>query len=277
MTPEPVDRLGRADLHIHTWASDGTSSVVGGPRPRRGGRAPRRHRDRRPRADRRGARRPADRRRTAASRVEVVVGEEITTRGGHLLGLFLERPVPAAARACAGRSRRSTTRAASRSRPTRWCRIPMCAQGFALRTLLASDDPAGPPRRRSRRSTRRRSAATATGTSSASRRSSASPELGNSDAHAVTAVGTAWTTFPGRTPDDVRAAPRGAGHAPPRQPSTAPSDSWACSAASCASTGGTLAGGDRRPGPARRHRPRPRLPRRPLSARRGSTRGGFAP
>ncbi len=28
MTHERLDRLGRADLHIHTWASDGTASVV---------------------------------------------------------------------------------------------------------------------------------------------------------------------------------------------------------------------------------------------------------
>ena len=27
-SPEPLDRLGRADLHVHTWASDGTDSVM---------------------------------------------------------------------------------------------------------------------------------------------------------------------------------------------------------------------------------------------------------
>ncbi len=30
--------------------------------------------------------------------------------------------------------------------------------------------------------------------------------LGNSDAHVADAVGSGWTTFPGRTPDNVRAA-----------------------------------------------------------------------
>jgi hypothetical protein len=32
------------------------------------------------------------------------------------------------------------------------------------------------------------------------------PEFGASDAHALAAIGSAWTTFPGRTPDDLRAA-----------------------------------------------------------------------
>ena len=31
-------------------------------------------------------------------------------------------------------------------------------------------------------------------------------QIGNSDAHAVDAVGSGWTSFPGRTDDDVRAA-----------------------------------------------------------------------
>src|SRR5207237_866110 len=31
-------------------------------------------------------------------------------------------------------------------------------------------------------------------------------QLGNSDAHEAAAIGTCWTTFPGRTPDDLRAA-----------------------------------------------------------------------
>jgi predicted metal-dependent phosphoesterase TrpH len=32
------------------------------------------------------------------------------------------------------------------------------------------------------------------------------PTVGNSDAHAVGAIGVGWTTFPGRTADDLRAA-----------------------------------------------------------------------
>ena len=41
----------------------------------------------------------------------------------------------------ARRSPRSTTRAASRSRPIRSCPYPLCAQGWVLRRLLADDDP----------------------------------------------------------------------------------------------------------------------------------------
>ncbi len=94
MTAELAERPGRADLHIHTLASDGTSSVA----------------EILDRVEREGvldviaitdheridaalaARRIAEAR---GLRVRVVVGEEISTRGGHLLGLFLEAPVPA--------------------------------------------------------------------------------------------------------------------------------------------------------------------------------------
>lgn len=86
-------QVGRADLHIHTSAGDGMASVeqildfvehhtaldviaitdhddiVAGLR----------------------AREVAAQRQ---SRVEVIVGEEVTTLSGHLLALFLERPVP---------------------------------------------------------------------------------------------------------------------------------------------------------------------------------------
>ena len=88
-----TDRLGRADLHIHTLASDGTSGIVeildyvewltdldviai---------------------TDHERIDAAVAARRLALDndlRVEVVVGEEITTRGGHLLGLFLTSPIP---------------------------------------------------------------------------------------------------------------------------------------------------------------------------------------
>ena len=53
-------RLGRADLHIHTVASDGTARCRGHPRSRGRARRPRRHRDHRPRAHRCGRRGPDD-------------------------------------------------------------------------------------------------------------------------------------------------------------------------------------------------------------------------
>ena len=87
-----TNRMGRADLHIHTVASDGVSSVV-------------------EILDAVAAREDlaviaiTDHERIDAAvagrsiahdrglRTEIVVGEEISTRGGHLLGLFLEHPV----------------------------------------------------------------------------------------------------------------------------------------------------------------------------------------
>jgi predicted metal-dependent phosphoesterase TrpH len=203
VTADPLDRLGRADLHIHTWASDGTASVV----------EVLDHVEREgildviaitdhERIDAALAARQmaADR----GFRFSVIVGEEISTRGGHLLGLFLERPVPAL------KSLRWSIEAihdqgglAIPAHPL--VPHPMSAQGFALRKLLASDDPAVRPDAietfnptafgRYRHGHVVRTAAEL-----------GLPEFGASDAHALAAVGSAWTTFPGRTPDDIRAA-----------------------------------------------------------------------
>ena len=116
-----TERLGRADLHIHTLASDGTAGVdrrsSSTSRPTRA----RRHRDHRPRADRRGARGAGDGRGPRPA----LRGHR--RRGGH----DPRRPPPGPVRAsrsslplaAARRSPRSTTRAASRSRPIRSCRI----------------------------------------------------------------------------------------------------------------------------------------------------------
>ena len=87
------------------------------------------------------ARRLADDR---GMRVRVVVGEEISTRGGHLLGLFLERPVPAL------KSLRWSIAAvheqggiAIPAHPL--VPYPLCAQGFVLRGLLEAGDAAVRP------------------------------------------------------------------------------------------------------------------------------------
>ena len=85
--------VGRADLHIHTLASDGTASVaqildVVATRDDLDVIAITDHE----RIDAAVAARAmaGDR----GMRTEIVIGEEVTTRGGHLLGLFLERRVP---------------------------------------------------------------------------------------------------------------------------------------------------------------------------------------
>jgi predicted metal-dependent phosphoesterase TrpH len=203
VTADALVRAGRADLHIHTLASDGTSSVedilaaveaqgfldvIGI-------------------ADHERIDAALAARMMAADRglaVQVVVGEEITTRGGHLLGLFLERPVPAL------RSLRWSIEAvhdqggiAIPAHPL--VPYPLCAQGFMLRRLLASDDPAVRP------DAIETFNPTALGRPWHGRVVAFAAEhglgqVGSSDAHAAAAVGTGWTSFPGRTPDEVRAA-----------------------------------------------------------------------
>lgn len=203
MIADPLTRLGRADLHVHTWASDGTSSVV----------EILDHVERlgvldviaitdheRIDAALAGRSIAADR----GLRAAVVVGEEISTRGGHLLGLFLERPIPTF------RSLRWSIEAihdqgglAIPAHPL--VPHPMCAQGFVLHRLLAADDPAARPD----------AIETFNPTAFGKYRHAAVvrfaaehglPEVGNSDAHAADAVGAAWTSFPGRTAEEARAA-----------------------------------------------------------------------
>ena len=89
MTETAKPRVGKADMHIHSIASDGTASaerildyverftdldviaIADHERIEAGGECRRLARER-------------------GSRVEVVVGEEVTTRSGHLLGVFLQ-------------------------------------------------------------------------------------------------------------------------------------------------------------------------------------------
>ena len=197
-----TDRLGRADLHIHTLASDGTAGAV----------EILAHVARaaeldviaitdHERIDAALAARSMARDRGLG--FEVVVGEEVTTLGGHLLGLWLERPVKPF------RSLRSTIAAihdqggvAIPAHPL--VPYPLCAQGFALRRLL-DDAPEYRP-----------DAIEAFNPTTLGRPWHAKvvrfadetglPKVGNSDAHSLDAIGVGWTTFPGRTASDLRAA-----------------------------------------------------------------------
>jgi hypothetical protein len=198
-----TDRLGRADLHIHTLASDGTSGVV-------------EILDRvehdtdldviaitdHERIDAAVAARAIaiDR----GSRVEVIVGEEVTTLGGHLLALFLDEPIRPL------RSLRSTIAElhdrgglAIPAHPL--VPYPLCAQGFVLRRLLDESDKRFHPDGLETLNP------TTLGRPWHARVVKFAEEyglakVGNSDAHAASAVGAAWSTFPGRTADDLRAA-----------------------------------------------------------------------
>jgi len=200
---ERAGRPGRADLHIHTVASDGTADIA----------AILAHVERRgdlhviaitdhERIDAALAARSMARDRGLAT--EVVVGEEVTTLGGHLLALYVEQPIRPY------RSLRSTIKAvhdagglAIPAHPL--VPYPLCAQGWVLRRLLDDHDPTVHP------DAIEAFNPTALGrpwharvVRFAQRHGLAS--VGNSDSHALDAIGSGWTTFQGHTAADLRAA-----------------------------------------------------------------------
>jgi predicted metal-dependent phosphoesterase TrpH len=198
-----TERLGRADLHIHTQASDGIdpiSTIL----------------DHVEAATELDVVAITDHERIDAAlaartialerghRAEVVVGEEVSTLGGHLLGLFLtERVRPL-------RTLRTTIGEiheqgglAIPAHPL--VPYPLCAQGWVLRRLIHDPDP------RVRPDAIEAFNPTMFGRPWHSRvvRFAAEhgvPTVGNSDSHEARAIGTGWTTFPGRTADDLRTA-----------------------------------------------------------------------
>jgi predicted metal-dependent phosphoesterase TrpH len=202
VTDQLVPR-GRADLHIHSVASDGTATVE----------AILDHVERNTdlnviaitdheRIDAALAARAmaADR----GLRAEVVVGEEVTTRGGHLLALFIDRPIRPY------RSLRSTIAAvheagglAIPAHPL--VPYPLCAQAWVLRRLLDDPDPAVRP------DAIETFNPTTLGKPWHARVTRFADEhhlahVGNSDAHALSAIATGWTTFPGFAAGDLRRA-----------------------------------------------------------------------
>ena len=90
--------------------------------------------------------------------------------------------------------------------------------------------------------------------------------VGNSDAHALEAIGTGWTTFPGRDAADLRRAIETRHDRPrrdvPRDGRPARARSGSSSASAAATLRDEVAGRVRRDGTG----PRPRLPRRPAAA-----------
>jgi predicted metal-dependent phosphoesterase TrpH len=196
-------RVGRADLHIHTLASDGTAGieeilgyveqetdldVIGITDHER--------------IDAALAARSMARDR--GLRIEVVVGEEVTTLGGHLLALWVDRPIRPY------KTLRTTILAvheaggiAIPAHPL--VPYPLCAQGWMLRRLLEDPDPGAHPdaletfnptalgkpwHRRVVRFADRHGLA----------------RVGNSDAHELAAIGQGWTSFPGHDAAALRHA-----------------------------------------------------------------------
>jgi hypothetical protein len=200
---EPFDRLGRADLHIHSLASDGTAGVE-------------EILDYVERSTDLDVIAITDHERIDAAlaaramararglRVEVLIGEEVSTRGGHLLALFIERPIPPLLPL-----RETIMRVheqgglAIPAHPL--VPYPLCASARSLRRLMADPDPSVRPDALEvfnpttlGRPWHPRVVAFA--------REVGLAEVGNSDAHLPTAVGQSVTTFPGRTAEELRDA-----------------------------------------------------------------------
>jgi predicted metal-dependent phosphoesterase TrpH len=196
-------RPGRADLHIHTTASDGIDDVVA---------IVERAADRddldviaitdHERIDAAFAGRAIARDRGLA--IDVIVGEEVTTLGGHLLALFIERPIRPYR--SLGRTIAAVHEAGGLAIPAHpLVPYPLCAQGWVLRRLLDDPDDAVRP------DALETFNPTALGRPWHDRVVRFADEqhlahIGNSDAHALDAVGSGWTTFPGRSAADLRAA-----------------------------------------------------------------------
>jgi predicted metal-dependent phosphoesterase TrpH len=198
-----LDRLaGRADLHVHTLASDGTAgveailgaAVVAGL----------------------AAIAITDHDRIDAAQagsalavrnglpIEVIVGEEISTRGGHLLGLWLTEPIrpwqSLRASIIAVHEQGGLAIPAHPLFP-----YPLCAQAVMLRRLIDDPDPRCHPDALEvfnpttfGRPVHRRVVRFAAAHGLAA--------VGSSDAHALEAIGQGSTLFPGATAIDLRAA-----------------------------------------------------------------------
>jgi predicted metal-dependent phosphoesterase TrpH len=136
--------------------------------------------------------------------IEVVVGEEITTRGGHLLGLWLDRRIrPLRGLGWTIAAVHDQGGIAIPAHPL--VPYPLCAQSWTLRRLLDDPDTAVHPdaieafnptffgrvaRGRVRDFGARHGLSL----------------VGDSDAHAAEQVAQGWTEFPGSTAADLRAA-----------------------------------------------------------------------
>ena len=194
--------MGRADLHIHTLASDGVSSVaeiLGAAESIGLNVIAIADHDRieaavaaRALAEARGA------------EIEVVLAEEISSRGGHVLGLFIEQRIRP------WQSLRATVAQVHEqgglaiiAHPL--VPYPLCASGRSIRRLLADPDPVyhpdgieafNPTTARMLWSRRAPDFAQETGLAA----------LANSDAHRADDVGSAVTVFEGSTAADLKSA-----------------------------------------------------------------------
>ncbi len=203
MNRERSDRPGKADLHIHSMASDGVAGVGelldwADTRTDLDVIAITDHE----RVD--GAHAAQAIARDRGLRIQVIAGEEITTRGGHLLGLFLERRV---------RPWHSMRDSIAMVHDQGGIAIvahplvpyPLCASGRTLRRLMDEPDPRHRP-----------DAIEAFNPTTAGMRWQRQipglvaelgvAAVGNSDSHRAETLGHGYTTFPGRSAEELRRA-----------------------------------------------------------------------
>lgn len=202
LTDPTESARGRADLHIHSLASDGVSSI----------------------AEIIAAAEAAqldviaitDHERMDAalaaqamaegegSGVSVIVGEEVTTRSGHVIGLFMrERIRPwGSLRATIARIHEQGGLAII---PHPLVPYPLCVSGRAIESLLAESDPLFHPDaiEAFNATTARLPRGRAAAGFAASRRLNT---VAGGDAHRAADVGHVVTTYPGSTVADLRAA-----------------------------------------------------------------------
>ena len=195
---------GKADMHLHTLWSDGTAAVADllawvEERTDLDVIAITDHE----RID--GAQRALELHAERGYSFDLVVGEEITTRRGHLLALFLERRVPAL------RPLGESLAAVHEQGGLAIAAHPLAplTPSLGSRSLRAAHAATDPARRLDGIELMNPSAA---GRSRAGARERMNaqllnlPGVGNSDAHVLEAVGTAWTWFDGVNATDYRAA-----------------------------------------------------------------------
>jgi predicted metal-dependent phosphoesterase TrpH len=195
-------RIGRADLHIHSLASDGVSSVAEILAAAEAAQLDVIAIADHERIDAALAAQAISQARSL--RVQVIVGEEISTRGGHLVGLFMKERI---------RPWHSLRDSVARVHdqgglaivPHPLVPYPLCASARSIRRLLDESDPvfhpdgieAFNPTTAGTRWGRRAPAFVA---------ELGLPALAGSDAHRAADVGRAITTFEGDTADDLRRA-----------------------------------------------------------------------
>ena len=202
--PRAGGELGKADMHLHTLYSDGTASVA----------AVLEYVERQTdldliaitdheRID--GALRAKEMHATGDYSFGFVVGEEVTTRRGHVLALFIEKRIPAL------RPLHETLERIHDQGGIAIAAHPLAPLTPSLghRSLRASADTEDTRHRldaielmnpseagRARRAERER----------LNHELLHLPAVGNSDAHVVEGIGTGWTWFPGATDEAYRRA-----------------------------------------------------------------------